>query len=106
MTGATNAQLSSRAGLGTSNQTEPPAVDVERQPMPDTASETTSDTSTQPPARSGPAAQAPEQPAFAASDGDPTHHAERIPPEVTLDRERGHSALDPSEPNVKKNLRR
>ncbi|MFN7027224.1 MAG: hypothetical protein ACK4QP_22420, partial [Pseudorhizobium sp.] len=49
VTGATNEQLSSRAGLETSNQTEPPAVDVERQAMPDTAPETTSDTSTQPP---------------------------------------------------------
>jgi hypothetical protein len=76
MTGATDAELSSRAGLGTSNQTDPPAVDVERQPMPDTASETTSDTSTQPPARSGPAANAPEQP-------DPLHRM--VITHITLD---------------------
>ncbi len=87
MADATNAELSSRAGLGTDNQTEPPAVDVERQPMPDKTPDTASNINTQPPARSGPAAQASEQPLAAASDDNPTHYAGRIPPEVTLDRD-------------------
>ncbi|MCJ8518709.1 hypothetical protein [Pseudorhizobium tarimense] len=87
MADAKNSELSSRAGFGNSNPTEPPAVDVERQLMPDRAPETASNINTKPPARTGPAAQAPEEPAAAGDDSNPTHHSGRIPPNVTLDRD-------------------
>jgi hypothetical protein len=87
MTKATNADMSSLAGLGSKNQTEPPAVDVERQPMPDRAPSTTSNVQTPPVVRLGPSPQSGEKMTEADDDGNPTHHTGRIPPPVTGNQE-------------------
>jgi hypothetical protein len=83
MTEPKNSELSSRAGFGSKNPTEPPAVDVERQPLPDRTPETTSNINTEPPARSGPGSEATRKPTEGAADDNPIHHTGRMPPPRT-----------------------
>jgi hypothetical protein len=83
MTETKNADLATDAGFGSGLTTEPPAVDVERQPQPATAPETTSNRNTVPPARMGQAAQAVESPTEGDPDDNPVHHKGHMPPPVT-----------------------
>lgn len=78
-----NDELAERAGFGSKNIVKPAAVDVERQPMPDTAPETTSNIATEPPARSGPGSVATQKPTEGGNKGNPVHHTGRMPPPRT-----------------------
>jgi hypothetical protein len=74
-------------GFGSGNQTGPSAVDVEREPMPDQASEEGSDKNTIPPVRLGQGA-AVEKPTEGDPDHDnPIHHTGHMPPPVTANRD-------------------
>ncbi|SES27264.1 hypothetical protein [Rhizobium sp. NFR03] len=81
-----NEQLANNAGLGSGDITEPAALDVERQPQPDKAPETTSNRNTVPPVRMGQASEAPETPTEADMDDNPVHHTGHIPAPVTSNR--------------------
>ena len=75
-----NDELAERAGFGSENIEEPPAVDVEREPMPHTAPEPTSNVVTEPPARSGQGSEAPQKPTEGSDKDNPVHHTGRMPP--------------------------
>jgi hypothetical protein len=87
MTETKNSDLSTNAGFGSKNATEAPAVDVERQPMPDKAPETMSNVNTKPPVRLGPGSIAKEKPTEADPDDNPVHHTGRMPTQLTGDRD-------------------
>jgi hypothetical protein len=75
-----NDELAERAGLGNEDVIEPAAVDVEREPMRDTAPEATSNIVTEPPARSGRGSGAKQKPTEGSDKDDPVHHTGRMPP--------------------------
>ncbi|MFP5077359.1 hypothetical protein ACLE20_08615 [Rhizobium sp. YIM 134829] len=87
MTDASNADLARNAGFGSDNQTEPSALDMERQPQPADAPETTSSQPTRPPLPLGPASGTDEPLVEGEPDTNPTHHRGHVPPPVTANRD-------------------
>ena len=82
-----NSANSQNAGFGSRNPTSPSELDVEREPMPDRTPETDSDDPIVPPARSGGASEARENPTEGGTFDNPVHHKGHMPPPVTSNRD-------------------
>jgi hypothetical protein len=75
-----NEELDERADFGSETNEEPASVDVEREPMPDTATEMTSSSIiSEPPVRSGPGSETKQKP---AEGSDTSHTAHKPPPHM------------------------
>lgn len=85
MNKASNSELASRSG--TSNVTQPSAVDTEKQPLPGRTPDVDSDRQDPPPARSGAAGEKGETPTEAGDRSNPVNHVGHIPPPVTQNKE-------------------
>jgi hypothetical protein len=87
MTDLKDSEQATNPGIKSDSQTSPSAVDIENQPMPDSAPEVDSNRNDPPPVRLGQASQAPEKPTEGDTDDNPIHHTGHMPRPVTTNRE-------------------